>query len=170
MNKITLILLSLLVISCSSDSSDSSDLNVQNKDFTSTIVANGVLFNPNNGIYSFQTASLNSQKQIQFVISNIGSDGKSSETLIINIMFPTSKTSITGVYDFGPGTSQDLLVNSTFIRGDKFYDVLGYSLNITDLGNSIYQFKFIDSFALDGSNNLNKVEFKGNIEGYFQLK
>lgn len=167
MKKIILVLIILLEISCSSNSSDS---NALNKDFTSTIVANGVFFNPNNGIYSFQTASLNSQKQIQFVISNIGSDGKSSETLIINIMFPISKTSITGVYDFGPGTSQDLLVNATFARGDKIYDVLGYSLNITDLGNSRYKFEFIDSFALDGSNNFNRVEFKGNTEGYFQLK
>lgn len=165
--------LSLLLLGCISCSSDSSsDVIEEPQGFTSTIVVDGLAFKPNNGVYTVKNETLifDPVTKLSFTIKNIGSNQQDLGTLWINIMYPTSQKSITGEYSFGPGTSKDLLGNAELLRGDKRYGFVGYTINVTDLGNSRFRFEFIDPYAIVNGNLNEKVTVKGSIEGKFELK
>jgi hypothetical protein len=159
MKKITFLLFVLLSFgtSCSSDSDDKESL-------TSAIVVDGISFNPDKGVYFYQTASFESQKAVRFLVSN----EKKNENLYIDISFPSTQKDLTGIYDFGPGTADELLVSCELVTAETRYAILGYTLNITELGDSKFSFEFINPEAFDVVKN-EKVTFKGGLEGKFEF-
>ena len=160
MRKIVLLLLVIsgFVTSCSSDLDDKGGV-------TSTIVIDGVSFKPTKGIYFYQTASFESQKKVRFVIS----DEKNNEKFYIDISFPSSQKDLNGIYDFGPGTADELLVSSEFVISKTRYSILGYTLKVTDLGNSKFGFEFTNPVtAFDIVKNA-EVSFKGGFNGKFEF-
>jgi hypothetical protein len=155
---IFLLLIVGFVSSCSSDGDDKTTVN-------SSIVIDGIGFSPKKSTYSYVTASFTSQKEVHFILSN---EAK-KEVFYINILFPSSQKDLTGVYSFGPGTADELLASSDFIRGDNDrYGILGYTLNITDLGNSKFKFVFIQASAFNIVKN-KTASFTGGLEGTFEF-
>ncbi|WP_338841892.1 hypothetical protein [Flavobacterium ginsenosidimutans] len=155
MKNITLILFLVLgfAVGCSSDEDGKSGVN-------SSIVIDGITFKPNKAVYSYQPASFESQKRVRFVISNEGMQ----EFLYIDISFPATQKSLTGEYSFGIGTADELLAMVEFYAPDKRYYISGYSLKITDNGDSNFNFEFVSPEVYDGINN-KKVNFKGALNG-----
>lgn len=159
MKKITLFLLVLLSLTTScTDDDDKFAVN-------SSIVIDGITFKPNKAVYSYEEASFETQKRVRFVASNEGKQ----EFLYIDISFPATKENLTGEYSFGPGTADELLVQVEFYAPDKRYYIGGYSLKITDNGNSNFKFEFVSPQAFDGIKNI-EVPFKGGLEGKFVLE
>lgn len=160
MKKITLLFLILigLITSCSSDDDDKTGLN-------SSIVIDGIKFNPDKGVYFYQTASFDSQKSVMFLISN----EKENEKFYINISFPSSQKDLSGIYDFGPGTADELLVSCELVTSKTRYYVQGYTLKITDLGDSKFSFEFTNPVAAFDHVENTQVSFKGGIEGKFEF-
>ena len=151
--------------SCSSDSDDKENISSSEESITSSIVIDGINFNPNKGIYFYKTATFETNKKVRFLISN----EKNNENFFIDISFPSSQKDLNGVYDFGPGTADELLVSCELITAETRYYVLGYSLKITDLGDSKFNFEFINTQeAFDIVKN-KQVAFKGNLSGKFEF-
>ncbi|MDR6763045.1 hypothetical protein J2Y38_003263 [Flavobacterium sp. 2755] len=155
MKNITLILFLILGLAtgCSSDEDDKAGVN-------SSIVIDGINFKPNKATYSYEEASFETQKRVRFVINNEGKQ----EYLYIDISFPASQKNLTGEYSFGPGTADELLVMAEFYAPEKRYYIVGYSLKITDKGDSNFDFEFVSPEAYDGIKNV-KVPFKGELHG-----
>lgn len=159
MKKVTLLLLVLLccITSCSDDDDK---INV-----SSSIVIDGISFRPDKAVYSYEEASFNSQKKVRFVASNDRND----EFLYIDISFPSTQENLSGEYSYGPGTADEQLVQVEFYAPEKRYYIAGYSLKITDNGNSNFKFEFVSPSAFDGIKNV-EVPFKGGLEGKFVLE
>ncbi|WP_337967542.1 hypothetical protein [uncultured Flavobacterium sp.] len=159
MRKIAVILLLVFNIttSCSSDADDKASV-------TSSIVIDGNSFVPTKGVYFYKTASFDTQKSVNFVISN-----EKGETFYIDISFPASQKDLNGIYDFGPGTADELLVSCELVTATTRYPILGYTLKITDLGNSKFSFVFTEPVAAFDVVKNKQVTFKGGLEGQFKL-
>ncbi|PIF31617.1 hypothetical protein CLU81_2120 [Flavobacterium sp. 9] len=159
MRKIAVILLLVLNIttSCSSDADDKASV-------TSSIIIDGKSFVPTKGVYFYKTASFDTQKSVNFVISN-----EKGETFYIDISFPASQKDLNGIYDFGPGTADKLLVSCELVTATTRYPILGYTLKITDLGNSNFSFVFTQPVAAFDVVKNKQVTFKGGLEGQFKL-
>ncbi|MFH7002832.1 hypothetical protein [Flavobacterium bizetiae] len=160
MNKITLLFLVLLgfITSCSSDDDDKSGVN-------SSIIIDGMKFTPNKGLYYYQTASFDSQKKVVFLISN----EKEDENFYIDIAFLSSQKDLSGIYDFGPGTANELLVSCELITSKTRYSIQGYTLKLTDLGDSKFSFEFTNPVAAFDIVKNKQVSFKGGLEGKFEF-
>jgi hypothetical protein len=160
MKKIAVILLLVLniTISCSSDSDDKASV-------TSSIVVDGNSFVPTKGVYFYKTASFDTQKSVKFVVSN----EKKGETFYIDISFPSSQKDLNGIYDFGPGTADELLVSCELVTATSRYSVLGYTLKIIDAGNSKFNFVFIGPLAAFDVVKNKQVTFTGGLEGHFEF-
>lgn len=152
----------LIAIGCSSDGGTNSG------SFSSDVVIDGIEFNPNKGVYGiypYEDGDLH--REMYFSMQRMGSD----EVLNITIMIPFSKTDIAGTYDFGPGTADDLLVSGGFSSGQQYYGIIGYSLDIAELGDSRFRFTFNSPEALHVNENFTVKPFEGNaIEGNFTFE
>ncbi|KUJ60471.1 hypothetical protein AR687_17960 [Flavobacteriaceae bacterium CRH] len=159
MRKIAIILLLVLnfTTSCSSDTDD-------NLGLTSSIVIDGISFTPTKGIYFYKTASFETQKSVSFEISN-----EKGENFYIDISFPSSQKDLSGVYSFGPGTADELLVSCELLTPSTRYAILGHTLKITDLGNSNFSFVFTDPVSAFDVVKNKEVTFKGGLEGQFKF-
>ena len=100
-----------------------------------------------------------------FLISN----EKENEKFYIDISFPSSQKNLSGIYDFGPGTADELLVSCELVTSKTRYYVQGYTLKITDLGDSKFSFEFTNPVAAFDNVKNTQVSFKGGLEGKFEF-
>ena len=159
MKKILLLLVSLLVLSAC-DSSDDSAAN-----FESAIFVDDVAFIPTKVTVSNATATMPGEAALGFTFSKGTAGNADYEMIYFKVNYPlNSSTAPNGVYDFGIGViGETLFAQGTYRKGEVFYSLAGYTVQVTKLGNTSYRIDFQNVQAVQPFTSESFI-----ISGYFE--
>ncbi len=163
MQKILILFLSVFVLnSCTSSDETSSS-------FESNILVNNVRFIPTSARVLQANSNIPGESALNFNLSK-GTVGYSNyEAISFNIMYPTnSSTAPSGVYDFGIGVIGEVLfANGTYVKGNSFYSLAGFTVQVTHRGNNDFRLDFQNIEAINpvtGGSVIISGFFDGNMQ------
>jgi hypothetical protein len=164
-------ILSLFITSCSSDDSSSSN------NAESNIMIDGVRFIPGTNdenfdyvFTSFEAGVLNGQANSRiFGFSNNTDIISDLESLQIDVVYPSTETSVTGSYSSANLTIQDMYAQLSYIKGFTQYYFTSGLIVVTDLGNNKFKIEF-DNVTLSNFDDANDTKtLSGYYKGTFAL-
>lgn len=158
-NVFCVLLLSLFLVNCHSDDTASND-----KIINSTIKVDGIAFIPTEIEVLDGIPSFSGEESLVFKMKNTSEN----EQMIVKIDYPlTSSTAPNGVYDFGIGVIGTMLfAQGSYSKGENFYSLAGYTVQITSLGNSKYKIEFQNVQAVNINTKSISIIY-GYCEGVF---
>lgn len=147
-------------------SDSDNNTNTDSANAISTIVVDGISFEPNGAYYYVHPIQEgNPHREITFFMT----DDDPAHSLRFQLNLPFSKTNIAGVYKFSPGTADELLVNGDFDATPEFYAIVGATLTVADLGESRFKLTLQEPVALDVIENFTPKPMSGEVEATFSL-
>ena len=156
MKKLILLFVAAIAVSCSSDSGSSGG------NFESSLVVDGIAFEPNRGTYGNADGQVAGQTGTFFAMQKMNGDDL-EQALYINVLYPVGSDGPEGVFDFGPGTAQEFLANASFMNDGAGYSIVGTSVTVTRVGQHEFQFEFNNPVALDFAEGFAEKPMSGSV-------